>query len=294
MIKFSIGGNMQSRMDRYNNPDVEKNTRTNRNKKLYDEVKNSSMSEYEMKSSFSIIDDDASKINVDNVRRLLDEHYMDEVPKRKSISIPDYYEDEEIPAMPLADTKEYDINEILAKAKKGKNVDYNKERLLKVRDAQYDILNNLNFDIKEEENTRPRDIEAENTLIDLINTIAETEAKNKISIKETNAALELLDLTDKKPKLEQTIVKKDDEILKEIEKEEKAKENVQVPETKKEEKGEKTEEIQIDYTSYNEFRDVSKRETGSIILKIFVFIVIITLVVGTIYLLNNFLNLGLF
>lgn len=290
---------MQSRMDRYNNTDIEHNSRTNRNKNLYESVKNSSIEEYEMKSSFSIIDEDASKINVNNVKRFLDDHYNEDAPKRKSINIPDYYEDEIPQPVVLADTKEYDINEILEKAKQGKNVDYNKERLLKVRDAQYDILNNLNFDKETVEEKRPRDIEAENTLIDLINTIAQTEAKNKVSLKETNDALELLNLEDKKDDtmqqmIEQTIVKKDDEILKEIEKEEKEAKEKELKEKEQPVKEEKDEEIQIDYTNYNDFNDISKRETGSIILKIFVFLVIIGLVIGTIYLLNNFLNLGLF
>ena len=90
--------------------------------------------------------------------------------------------------------------------------------------------------------------------------------------------------------IEQTIVSKDDEILKEIEKEEKEqKEKEQIKESEP-----KTEEIQIDYTNYSDFNDISKRETGSIVLKIFVFLIIIGLVIGTIYLLNNFLNLGLF
>ena len=39
----------------------------------------------------------------------------------------------------------YDINAILEKAKKTQDVDYEKERLKKVHDTQYDILKKLNI-----------------------------------------------------------------------------------------------------------------------------------------------------
>ena len=43
---------------------------------------------------------------------------------------------------------------LIQKAKQGKNVDYNKERLKKVREAQYEILNNLDLELKKVEDAK--------------------------------------------------------------------------------------------------------------------------------------------
>ena len=133
---------MQLRMDRYNNDNKEFKSRTQKNSTLYDDVKNSMITEFDVNSNVSVISSDADDvINVGNVKKYLDDRYSANSPKRKSIEIPDTFEEREINID--EDTKEYDINAILKKAKLGKNVDYTKERLKKVRDTQYEILNNL-------------------------------------------------------------------------------------------------------------------------------------------------------
>lgn len=82
-----------------------------------------------MNSNVSVIDTNANSIDVNKLSQILDKKYNEYAPKRRSIEVPAY--EEPIIDKPLVDTKEYDINAILEKAKQGKNVDYNKERLKK-------------------------------------------------------------------------------------------------------------------------------------------------------------------
>ena len=85
-----------------------------------------------------------TSVNNDRIKELVklkDKKYRDDLPKKPLLET---IEEEEIEEK-LADTKEFDINAILEKAKSTQNVDYEKERLKKVHDTQYDILKNLNI-----------------------------------------------------------------------------------------------------------------------------------------------------
>lgn len=301
---------MQSRMDKYNASNTEYKSRTQRNKSLYEDVKNSALNEFDVNSNVSVIDDNASSIDISKLGKILDEKYNDYAPKRRSIEVP-AYEDEPIVNQPLVDTKEYDINAILEKAKQGKNVDYNKERLKKVREAQYEILNNLDLELKKVEDAKrnnERKAEEDN-LMNLINTITQLEVNYKEEAKkrETQKDLELLNLTDdfntqEEPEtstlIEEDLTKAQKEIhlVADSDKEEPINSHEEKSvEEEKEEKVEKTlSKLNIDLSSYDDFSDISKQDTGTIIIKIVIFIIIIALVVGAVYILNILLDLGLF
>ncbi len=306
---------MQSRMDKYNSSDIAYKSRTQKNQDLYEDVKTSSLKDFDVNSNFSVIDADADSIDISKLGKILDEKYNEYTPKRRSIEVP-AYEEEPIVSQPLVDTKEYDINAILQKAKQGKNVDYNKERLKKVREAQYEILNNLDLELKKVEDAKKnseRKAEEDN-LMNLINTITQLEIKNKEESKkkDNDSSLSLFsdlieesnteDQEEKLPPMsdvtqtqkEIRLVVIDPEKAKEIEKEKKKK-NSENKEENREEKVEKTlSKLNIDLSSYDDFSDISKQDTGTIIIKIIIFIIIIALVVGAVYILNVLLNLGLF
>ncbi len=306
---------MQSRMDKYNSSDIAYKSRTQKNQDLYEDVKTSSLKDFDVNSNFSVIDADADSIDISKLGKILDEKYNEYTPKRRSIEVP-AYEEEPIVSQPLVDTKEYDINAILQKAKQGKNVDYNKERLKKVREAQYEILNNLDLELKKVEDAKKnseRKAEEDN-LMNLINTITQLEIKNKEESKkkDNDSSLSLFsdlieesnteDQEEKLPPMsdvtqtqkEIRLVGIDPEKAKEIEKENEEK-NSENKEENREEKVEKTlSKLNIDLSSYDDFSDISKQDTGTIIIKIIIFIIIIALVVGAVYILNVLLNLGLF
>ena len=114
---------MQSRMDKYNNNVTQVKTRTQRNKNLYEDVRNSSLTDFDVNSNVAVIDDQSDVIDVNRIKNMLDRRYRENAPKRRSIEIPTY-DDEPIIDEPLMDTKEYDINAVIAKAKQGKSYEF--------------------------------------------------------------------------------------------------------------------------------------------------------------------------
>ena len=154
----------------------------------------------------------------------------------------------------------------------------------------------------------------EDNLMNLINTITQLEIKNKEESKkkDNDSSLSLFsdlieesdtedqeeklppmsDVTQTQKEIRPVVI--DPEKAKEIEKENEEK-NSENKEENREEKVEKTlSKLNIDLSSYDDFSDISKQDTGTIIIKIIIFIIIIALVVGAVYILNVLLNLGLF
>ena len=298
---------MQSRMDKYNDTTVF-TSRVEKNRALYEEVKNSSINDFDIEDNTKLMDNNSSRIDAGNLRNLLDNDYLDNTPKRKSIFIENEHDEKE----KVQDTKEYDINAILRKAKEGKDINYNKERLRSVRQTQYEILNNIDLtktDESEKNYQKKKKVEEDN-LMDLINTITALELKNKQN-KVKEDVSEALDLFDDLNNSEEI---KAEELKHEIEKQEIVERVVEepkkkvVPETKvvqekKQPVKEKTHEehvtktlskLNIDMDSYDEFGDVVKGDKSTFILKVMIFLVVILLIIGTIFILNNMLNLGLF
>ncbi len=311
---------MQSRMEKYNN-EVSYTSRVEKNKKLYEEVKNSSINDFNVEDSSTILRDNSARIDAGNLRNLIDSDYIDDTPKRRSVFVENNVDEKE----PIQDTKEYDINAILKKAKEGKDINYNKERLRSVRQTQYEILNNLDINKPDEaeNNYQKKKKLEEDNLMDLINTITALELKNKkTKVKEdVSEALDLFDDLNNgeeiKPKEIQEQMKKEvvaeaaqeakeeakqevkeeikQQIKKEI-KEEFQKENKK-PETKESHDEHVTKtlsKLNIDMNSYDEFGDVVKGDKSTFILKVMIFLVIILLIIGMIFRINNMLTLGLF
>ncbi len=352
---------MQSRMDKYN---TRTNSRTQKNQALYAELKNGVLENFDVNSNVSVISDSTDSIDVAKLKMMLDQKYRDESQRRKAIEIPDY--PEPVVEEYLVDTKEYDINAILEKAKKGKNVDYNKERLKKIREAQYEILNNLDLELKKvEEGRRAVAIreDEEESLASLVNTITQLEKINKsavangetddlfASLMETkkmdpvkeplNDLDELEPITKQEEVVEEPVVPEEEPVLEEVDEyevkpitiemeavdTEKAlkdvEKTIEMPGSPRLEpfeiivpsEEEKTQELkeELDNTeeiaeshleetltklntkkSFDDFKDVTSSDGISIALKIFAFIIVIGLVIGAVYILDNILELGLF
>lgn len=187
---------MQSRMDRYNSSEQLEKTITSkfeinkgtsrqaRNQKLYENYGDTQLDNFDVDNNVSVIGNNSKNIDIDSLRDMLDKKYREPVPKKKEN---DYDEDQV--AMRLAETREYDLSQILEKARANKELDYEKDRLMKLHNTQYDILKNLNLygenetEESEDENenvvnvSRPRS-ENEKRLLDLIDTINENEFRN--------------------------------------------------------------------------------------------------------------------
>ncbi len=252
---------MNSRMDKYTEtPNLK--SRTEKNKNLYEEIKNSDIDKYDINSNATIIEEDYNVIDVDKIRDMLDKRYRDTMPKR-NITLKEDETDSILEK--IHDTKEYDINAILEKAKSTQKVDYEKERLKRVHDTQYDILKNLDIKTDEEQNIE----ETDENIVNLINTITALEMDYKEKKESGNTtALDLLnDLSDNDTSsVYQTLELDKDKI---------------------EENLEKTNELDntID-ENYEDFKELEKDlKSNSIAIKIVVLIfVIIILIIAIIFL----------
>lgn len=162
---------MDSRTDKYYEKDIKTvPSRTSRNQELYKEISKTELNNYEVRSNATVIGEGKGNIDVEKIKSILDTHYKD-APKRKSIKL----ENIEETVKPVEETKEYDINVILNKAREGKEENYSEERNKKLRNTQFDILSSLNLDEEEEKKeTESHSIKEENAseLQELINTIS--------------------------------------------------------------------------------------------------------------------------
>ena len=175
---------MNSRLDKYyENNDEIVNSRVHKNEELYKEISKSEIDGYEVKSNATVLGENKNEIDVDKIKKILDNKY-NEIPKRKSIRLEDTEEEKEEEET----TKEYDINVVLEKAREQKSENYEEERLKKLRDTQFDILKNLDIEKTKKENDQDEldDLEEDN-LKSLINTIALNEKNNA-----TNTSLDIL------------------------------------------------------------------------------------------------------
>ena len=187
---------MQSRMDKYyKNSNTDTNTkkelrsvkagRTQRNQELYKEVSHLELEDFDLNSNASVIGDNTN-VNIDDIKDMLDKKYPE---SNKKHSIGDSTEEINLPKINLDETREYDINSILEKAKEKKEVRYEQDRLKKVHNTQYDILKSLdifkeNDDEDEEETSEELEVvksedvvtrKKQEKLLDLIDTITAKE-----------------------------------------------------------------------------------------------------------------------
>lgn len=267
---------MSSRMDKYYENNEFVGSRTKRNEQLYQEINQSDLEDINLSSNAHVIGESENNIDINKIKELLEKKYYDEQKKVNAIVIPDEIEEDNVD---IEATKEYDINAILEKAKVGKDVDYERERLKRIHDTQYDILKSLDLEKSKESKVASN----KEDLIQLINTITE---------KEMTRELNPLDiLTDLKGS-ENTIVF--DGIAKEIQKQE-IKETVKEEVKKEVDKSFYTNSLSFTQSDFDDFNDLKEDvESNKILVRVLLAIVAIVLVVGIIFLVNSIFDLNWF
>lgn len=285
---------MKTRMEKYY--DEENNNialRQQKNEKLYENIDEYEVDDYKIEANATVLDNNAKNIDVEKIKKILDTKYNKQ-PKRRSIVLED--EEYQEPNISLDETREYDINAILERARSEKEVDYEKERLKKIRDTQFDILNSL--DIEEEEKEEEDKSSQNNELMDLINTITAKELEVKNTKKEKD--LDPLDiLTDLKGSDDTVVVDgvhEEEESVGEtspimsLEEADKIKPTIMENKTQ-----DLTSTLQFTQSDFDDFNDLKKEVKSSRAL-IYIIIVIVSLIfiAGIIIFLNKFLNLSLF
>ncbi len=282
---------MMTRVDRsFDEPTDFIPKRVAKNRNLYDEMKNTDLDNFDIASNAKVIGDNNSQIDIDKIKEILEKNYQD--PQRRSLKM-DIPDDEEYV---MEKTREYDINSILEAARQEKEVDYEEERLKKVRDTQYDILKNLELEASEKETTKKNKEE----LLELINTINLNEVQNKAKEKmeeETEELNPLNILSDLKGD-ENTVVagaKEFNDEMASLEEEKTKKEKEEISKAIDEDVDDSfyTNSMSFSKKDFADFDDVDEGGSG-IFVKIIIIFLVLAIIAGIVLFLNEFLNLGLF
>ncbi len=263
---------MNTRMEKYANNIDPSMSRSARNQELYQTIGKSDIDNYEIKSNATVLgSSNKNQIDVEQIKKILDTRY-NEAPKRKSIRLETT---DEVKVVPEESTKEYDINAIIEKARNDKPLSYEEERIKKLRDTQFNILNKLNVEKDSDSENKE-----ETKLLELINTITMNEDKNK----NEDADLDLF-----------SDLKGDDntEVFEGMKEEVTEKLNKVTEETKTE----KT--ISLDNTGFSKSMDFTKKDfedfdldsekTGTIG-KILIVVILIAFIVGIVFFVKSVFN----
>ena len=160
---------MNTREDKYLKNEEVILSRTKKNQALYEEMSEEELDGFSVDSNTTILDNNRSTIDVEKLKSMLDKKYRD--PEKKVRLTRD--DDEEVKyGVNLDETREYDINEILSKAKDSNDADYEVERLKKIRNTNLDILNGLSLADKMDDDDEDKEEKDESKkLRELIDTI---------------------------------------------------------------------------------------------------------------------------
>lgn len=325
----------QSRMNKYyeenglDNVEEFRPSRSQKNKDLYKEVSSLELEDFDLNSNASVIGNNTDNISLDEIKEILDKKYH-EKPRKRSFGDTDEIS---LPKINLDETREYDINSILEKAKEKKEVNYEEDRLKKIRNTQYDILKDLDIINNEEEIEEKKDIkpdqikhpennkETEKKLLDLINTITAKELIDNEKSLTLTGNLDPLDILsdlrgdDEATKVMGMLEKEIEEAEKENERSKEAEKTLEIDagDTEDEESVENTEEKEkkaenkkiensfigktttFTQSDFDDFDDLKEdMHITKIIIKLLVFVVVVLFIVGLVVFLNKYLNLGLF
>ncbi len=272
---------MDTRINKYNESD--KMSRVSKNSELYKQINDSELDNFNVHSNATVIGNQEREIDVEQIKKILDKRYNDR-PQRRSIRVEP---SEEVSRLGKEDTKEYDLTKVLEKAKDEKVETYEEVRAKKLRNTQYDILNNLN--IEEPEEKEEKSLNPEENLMNLINTITINEAKKK-----EEKTVDPLDiLTDLKGDNDTQVyesIENSVTTITEIKEKEKEKENLNKENNKKEtlDNSFYTSDLftKKDFEDENDFVEDDKVGVG---IKILIALVIIVFLVGLFLFIKSFM-----
>lgn len=296
-------------MERYDNitPDLNCNnySRVNKNTSLYEDVKRSELSRVKNNTNVRIIEQNGKTIDLDKIRKYINEVNNEPRSKRSVLSIPK--EEKTIESKPTPE-KVYDINSVLEKARSGREVEYSSERYKKVRSDEYDILSKIKMyeDVKEDIDETPELNTEEKTIVDLINTVTVHkgelnlleelmgEGETTKPISEEQKDLSFKDVIDKETTSESLISEK---VMNENTKEfEKTKELVNLKEKMTDiDNSFYTSSMKFNKDDFEGFEELEKSvKKGSFFKVILIIILVLSILASLVIMANYVFNLGLF
>lgn len=284
---------MDTRYKKYN--EENNMSRVHKNEDLYQKINDGELDNFNIRSNATVLGNQEQEIDIEKIKKILDKRY-NEAPQRRSIRVEPK---EEVNLTFSEDTKEYDLSKVLEKAKDEKSESYEEARSKKLRNTQFNILNNLNIDSNKEENLEEEEEKSkpstsEEDLMKLINTITLNEAKKQESVDELDLLNDLKG-DDNTQVYESMITEVKTSVIEE-KKEESIKEPVEPIVSKEENKS----NIDSSFYTHNLFKkkDFEKDEGNEFVddtklslwVKILIVLVVIAFVVGLFLFLKSFLD----
>lgn len=292
-------------------------SRVRKNANLYKRIDASKIDEVELPKKEELLENNTSTIDVEKLKSMLDKKYRDpdsEIHHNTDTSVKE--------SINLEETREYNLDEVLNKARDNDETDYKIERLKKLSDTNASILDGLN--IKDtstsRETERPSKVSSDSKkLIELIDTINLKEQEGYDSIlKETHqeSSMDLDDddttgiLDSLKGDNEETKVvgaasldndskTQDDTKYEDIDLED-TKEDFDTTEVvNRDDTSEFTDSIELTTTQiftkedFDDFDDLKEATKPKILVKILIFIIVIAVILGTIFVLDRVLDIGI-
>ncbi|MCI7083464.1 MAG: hypothetical protein MR938_01965 [Tenericutes bacterium] len=315
---------MSSRMEKYENSSLNNMSRTKRNQDIYNVTDMNELSRIKTNTNVSIISDASKEIDIEKIKKYIENMNENEEEHKKRISIELPEEKEEVQQEKVE--KDYDINSVLERARDSRETDYELERHRKLNSNGYDILKSIKIKETDEDKTEPIDElnTQEKTIVELIqniqnkndskpksikedtedlfgelmgkneNTIVmapiEDDEKNKENIKEA-----LLDITKELEKIEEPVNHTDSLSLKNEDNEKNDEENSESVEYQEKtdsvvaDKSFYTNSLSFNKTDFEGFEDLEKNQKkGNLFTKIAITLIILMLL-ATIFIILNFL-----
>lgn len=305
-------------MDKYYKENTLEESRTTKNRDIYEKVKEEDFDKLSLTSNISILDTDTTNLDIEKLKNLLEERYTK--PKRSAPSMDE--EETSTKSEDDEDTKEYDLKKVIEDAHKNKDVDYDKERFKKLRDTQYEILNSLDLNRSDEPVIEESLTVEEANLMNLIKTVNDNSLKAKQNAEDDlmsslkggddTEVMKPLDFEDDDDEDEEEVHNdKKPTILEELEKTKRlSKTEIQnkmedLGETEeKDSDNEKTLEetntfytgkLKINESDLDDFSDLQDEiKSGNWLIKGLIILIVVIIIAVIIFVLNKYLNLGLF
>lgn len=172
---------MNSRLERYNETSEDKRfqSRVERNQKIYHDLDDSEFLNVKSNDNVKVIDESPREINVEKIKKYI--LSLNEDTPRKKVTLAEEETTSNIEEPKKVEDKIYDINSVLEKARQNREQNYEENRYRKLRDTQYDILSKIKmYDENEKPNYEEEFNTEERTLIDLINTVTIQKEKDSL------------------------------------------------------------------------------------------------------------------
>lgn len=292
-------------MSKYHSDDEVIGKRVDKNKNNYQDILDVDVDKINLSNNVSVISTPNGQLDIEELQGILKKKY---VAPRKS-----FQEYDEQEPTDLEITKEYKLKDAIDKAYSEKDDDYEKNRYKKLRDTEYEILKSLNVDdnTSQAKNNSPSSEEGE-MITSLLKTIDENALKRSAKSDELLSDLmsdgtdvlepikpdtDELEITPPKPmlaeELERTKQLSKKEIMEELEKEEKTNQVNTLEETVT--NTFYTGNLAIDDADMEDFKDIENEiNSNGVLVKILIILLVLVVLVVAVYLLNKYLNLGLF